>query len=355
MLLLQLISSVCHGLLVETCEELHAAFDLTKTEDVVIEVDPSGRIECAQFTTMTMDSNTLTVNPSDRFGGNTRLTNIRFEVTNGAQIVWEPPVAFHGTDTQNINGGALWIGEGSTVHFLNDLEAFDVGVTNVRDEDSDHASFVRSGGCVYADGSLRVDGEALFDNCEVTGAGESPPGPGGALYIGATGSVLFNGVVAIKYVSIVDDGGAEGGGIYNEGTVVIHGDTTFEAVSAWNGGAIFNEAGADFRFESQAKAVFVDCSTRDGFGSALYNKGYFEFSGPALFYDTESPAVVAASGGKTVLSNNSVFWTDDDSDGEPAVLATSEEELVVPRSVAFIGNEEADCGTVLYTVDDSCL
>ncbi|CAN0473038.1 unnamed protein product, partial [Hapterophycus canaliculatus] len=73
--------------------------------------------------------------------------------------------------------------------------------------------------CVYVDGYFRVDGEALFDRCENSGGGESPPGPAGVLYVGATGSVLFNDEVTMRAVSIRDNEGNNGAGIYNMGKV----------------------------------------------------------------------------------------------------------------------------------------
>ena len=107
-LLLVLFGTVSHGLLVETCQELQAAFESTKTQDVVIEIDPWGSIDCASFTTMSMDSNTLTVQPSYEamFGSpHVDLNEVRLEITNGAKLIWEPVVEFRGTDDQDVNGG----------------------------------------------------------------------------------------------------------------------------------------------------------------------------------------------------------------------------------------------------------
>ena len=121
--------SVCYGL-VETCEELQAAFDLTKTEHVVIEMHPFQDIDCVNFTTMAMDSNSLTVESSedlDNYHGSGDLYEVRFEVTNGAKLFWETNVEFHGTDEQDVDGGGVFVGEGSTVRFLNDLEMTNVG------------------------------------------------------------------------------------------------------------------------------------------------------------------------------------------------------------------------------------
>ena len=141
-LLLLLHSGVCHGQEeVTTCEELQAAFKLTYTQDINILVSPAADIECATYTNMTiMSSHTLTVNSSEdlsRFTATTLLTRVRFEVTDGAKLFWETHVLFDGIgaeEDQNNNGGAVFVGEGSTVRFWNDVEMRDATITNVRDE-----------------------------------------------------------------------------------------------------------------------------------------------------------------------------------------------------------------------------
>ena len=51
--------------MVETCEELQGAFDLTKTQNAVIQVHPFVAIDCINFTTMSMNSNSLNVESSE--------------------------------------------------------------------------------------------------------------------------------------------------------------------------------------------------------------------------------------------------------------------------------------------------
>ena len=356
MSLLLLLSSVCHGL-VETCEDLQAAFDLTKTQDVVVEIDPFQTVDCGNFTTMSIDSNTLTVEAnrdiSNTFGG-VDLYEIRFNVTGGAKLTWEPNVEFHGTDEQDVDGGGVFVGEESTVRFLNKLEMTDVGVRSVTDESSDFASYQLRGGCVFTDGYFRVDGEATFTRCEVGGGGESSPGPGGALYVGPQGSVLFNGGVEMSEVSILDDEGNNGGGIYNEGKVNIKGDSRFENLRAEAGGAIFNTLGAQFNFRNNAAAVFIDCTASDGIAGALFNNGYFKFSGPALFVNSDAPVIYVSPTGETVLSKDSVFWGNDDVDN-PSILVASGGQLTIASSVSFIADVESDCSTVFDEEADMCL
>lgn len=317
---------------------------------------PFQDIECLTATTMSMNSNTLTVQSSENienFHGTSNLYQVRFEVTNGATLIWETNVEFHGPTEQNVNGGAVVVGEGSTVRFLNDLLMDDVSVLSVPEEDSDFAQYVLNGGCVYNNGYFRVDGDATFTKCEVTGGGESPPGDGGVLYVGQTGSVLFNGELEMKFVSITDDGGGDGGGIYNEGKVDLKGNAKFESLRARDGGALYNAADAQFRFTDQATALFIDCTLRDGVGGALYNAGNFKFSGPAIFIEQETPTIYVSSTGVTVLSENSVFF--DNEYGTPFIRVASGGVLDIPKSVSFIDNAESGCTTVYYAEDDSCL
>ena len=354
--LLLLFSGVCHGL-VETCDELKAAFDLTNTQDVVIEIDPNTDIDCTAFTTMSMDSNTLTVETSGDLSdssGTVNLYEIRFEVTDGAKMFWEPNVHFHGSDNRDVFGGAVFVGDGSTVRFLNDLAMTDISVVSVPEESADSASYTLSGGCVYTDGYFRVDGEATFTRCNVSGGGEASPGPGGALYVGEEGSVLFQGPLEITDVSIRDDDGNNGAGIYNLGKVNIKADAVFSELSAETGGAIFNGENAVFRFKKNAKAFFSACSASHDEPTALNNQGYFKFSGAAEFVDMDAPSIITY--GELVLSADSVFYGDDGI-SSPAVIVGTGGDLTIPSSVSFIDDNtvESECTTVYYYEDGTCL
>lgn len=100
---------LCSALVVETCQDLQDAFDSTATEAVEVEIDPSKAITCDAFTTMSMDSNTLTVVPCETCatGGTVELNEVRFEVTGGAKLFWQLGAAFTGTDLQDVDGGAV--------------------------------------------------------------------------------------------------------------------------------------------------------------------------------------------------------------------------------------------------------
>ncbi|CAM9864234.1 unnamed protein product [Ectocarpus sp. 12 AP-2014] len=159
----------------------------------------------------------------------------------------------------------------------------DVGIINETDEDSDHTSYQRTGGCVWTTGTFTVNGDATLTGCESVGAGGRAPGPGGAVFVGETGSVSLSEGAMTMETSITDDFGGQGGGIYNLGEVNVAGGSRSEDILASSGVAIDNGEGAQFRFTNGATAYLRDLSNRGSVGSALYNLGYFEFSEPALF------------------------------------------------------------------------
>eukprot|EP00752_Nemacystus_decipiens_P009932 g8859.t1 len=343
-----------------TCEDLQDAFELTKTQDVELIVDPSQEITCDTFTTMSMDSNTLTVIPSyeqcEFCSGSVTLNEIRFEVTGGAKLFWEPRAAFVGTSLQDVNGGAVYVGEGSTARFKNDFSTEDVGVASVAD--GDFASYQLTAGCIYVDGYFVVEGEASFVRCENSGGGESPPGPGGVMYVGPTGSVLFADTVYMSDVSIIDNEGNNGAGIYNEGKVNIRGDATFEDLTAESGGAIYNTEGAEFRFKAGASVIFNDCVGSDGNGGAVFNLGYLKFSGPALILNCRASPFVVGSTGETRLSKDSVFWgfsSNGQDDIEPNILVKEGGVLTGEEDVSFIAGNPDGCATVYFEDGDVCL
>ena len=57
----------------------------------------------------------------------------------------------------------------------------------------------------------------------VTGAGESRLGPGGAVHVSESGSVLFNGGVDITETRISDGFGGDGGAMPRFGTISVSG------------------------------------------------------------------------------------------------------------------------------------
>ena len=219
-----------------------------------------------------------------------------------------------------------------------------------------------SGGCVYADGYFRVDGEATFNHCEVGGDGESDPGPGGALYVGDTGSVLFNGALEISDVGILNDDRNSGGGIYKEkmstseetrcsqisGPRRVAPSTTASATNSTSG----TRPQPYSRTAWRSTASVEPCTSNDT----------FKFSGPALFVivNTDAPSIYGPSEGVTVLSEESVFWDNDDNvspadTSNTAVLVAAGGQIDVPSSVCFYDNDDPTYTTVLFEEDQICL
>lgn len=209
---------------------------------------------------------------------------------------------------------------------------------------------------------LRVEGEAIFNNCEVGDGGKSSPGPGGAIFVDESGVVVFNGGVQITDVSILDDEGSNGGGIYNKGTVNVKGSSKFERNWAETAGAIYNDEGAFFRFKKGATAVFSECASFDGLASSIFNAGYFEFSGAALFLESKSEsrggAMAVSPTGETILSTDSVFFqVESKGDIGASVYVFEGGSVKIPESLPFVATGEDDgvCGTIYFEDGEECV
>lgn len=77
---------------------------------------------------------------------------VRFEVTNGSQLTWETSVEFAGPTYEDVNGGSVFVGEDSTVPFLNDLAMNDVSIRSATNSYSTYDQFDPSERCIYTDG-----------------------------------------------------------------------------------------------------------------------------------------------------------------------------------------------------------
>ncbi|CAM9598842.1 unnamed protein product [Sphacelaria rigidula] len=332
-------------------------------------MSPFADIVCDTFTTMTIDGNHLTILSSEDLSfnfGDANLEQVRFEVINGGELTFEPNARFVGTvgeedDLPGVDGGALFIGTGSRVRFLNDFMTQNVGVRSIVD-DGDFASVQLVGGCIWTDGYFRVAGEAIFDNCENSGGGESSPGPGGALWVGENAVVVFQDTLEIKDVSIIDDEGNNGAGFYNLGRVIVKGDSIFENLSAETAGAIFNGESATFKFKDGATAVFNDCRAFDGIAGSIFNAGEFKFSGAALFFNGNSPdrggAIVVGETGEMILAEDTVFFNNpsDDPIGAP-VFVVAGGSLTPANNMIFVNNADDDavCDAIYFEADDECV
>ena len=355
--------------IVESCDDLKAAVDATREGDVNVLMYPFADIECANFTTFTLlEGNDLTVSSSEdleRYFGSSSFENVRFEVVNGSSLSIENNVFFHGLDDQDVNGGALFVGEGSTVTFLNDLTTRDVGVRSVTDESSDFASYQLSGGVIYNEGKVTVEGESKFFDCENGGGGESSPGPGGCVYNGETGFMLLKGGVEMSDVSILDDEGNNGAGFYNLGRVNVWGDSKFSSMFAETAGAIYNGSGAKFNFRKGASVIFNECKASDGKAGVIFNDGEFKFTGPALFLEGRSfyvgGAIVIGESGSMKVSKDSVFFKNfsDGGSGAPIFVDAGGSLDISLKDVHFIQNLGYEglsvCQTAFFEEDGSCL
>ncbi|MEP4901859.1 MAG: hypothetical protein ABJX82_08650, partial [Paracoccaceae bacterium] len=93
-----LFSSVNHEL-VETGEHLQAALNSTQTQNVVVEMHPVQDNNSVTATTISMHANSFTVHPSEvfeYFRGFIQPHDVRFNVTNAAELIWATNVVFHG-------------------------------------------------------------------------------------------------------------------------------------------------------------------------------------------------------------------------------------------------------------------
>lgn len=119
--------------------------------------------------------------------------------------------------------------------------------------------------------------------------------------------------------------------------VSIGGNARFEELTASHGGAIYNGDGAAFELSNGATALFRGVGNTDGQGSALFNRGFFQFSGPALFVDADSPAIVAFDGSETFLSESSAFWDVGEPGAEAISVGDDSADITIPGSVTFVG------------------
>lgn len=358
------------SLRLESCEDLHTAFEMGKTGNVNVSIHPFEDLKCDNFTTFSLSSgydlDVLSTENLDNFHGGCMLENVRFEVTNGSKFVWETNAHFYYEelgDLPDVHGGAVYVEQGSVVRFLNDFETTNVGVRSQTVKDSDFSDHVNDGGCVWVGGYFRVDGDAVMTHCENSGGGESSPGRGGALFVESCGSVLFAQGVKIADVSIIDDEGNNGGGIYNLGKVNVRGDSTFTDCFAESAGAIYNGADAVFQFKNDASAIFWNCRSFDGQAGAIMNFGEFKFDGPAVFleghsYDRASQIYVG-DGAFVRIKKHSYFFgnTCDEANCAPIYVASGGEASVSDttifvKSLSTYG--DIACEGVFYEETGAC-
>lgn len=320
---------------IKSCSDMIDLFSMAKTESVNSTMYPFQDIDCGNFTIITLDSGyDVTIMSSenlDNYYGSARMRNLRFQVLNGSKLTMEVNTRFYleldeGDSYPDLDGGSLYIGEGSNVVFLNDFSSQDIGVRSQTEEDSDFPNHQNDAGVIYNQGYFRVHGFADFERCENSGGGEGSPGKGGCVFNGIMGSILFEGGVSMNDVSITDDEGNFGAGFYNLGKVNVRGDSKFSLLRAESGGSIYNGPTGIMNFKSGSSILFSECRSQDGDGGCINNRGYMKFSGPVIFSESvseyEGGAISIGDGGITKFSSNLVFFrsSSGDTTGAPVVV-----------------------------------
>lgn len=360
--------SGAHHVQIESCDDLHEVFDMAQTQYVNASMHPFADVVCDKFTTFSLgsgyDIDIFSTDNLENFFGNADFVNVRLEIVNGSKITLEPNIEFEifeEGEFPDVNGGALYIGEGSTARFLNEFKTTNIGVRSETADDSDFPDHFNDGGCVVNKGYFRVDGVATMTGCENSGGGEGSPGRGGAIFNDVTGSVLLEGGADISEVSIIDDEGNNGGGIYNLGKVNIRGDSTFYRLRAEGGGAIFNGKDAIFNFRRGSNALFNECRAFDNNAGAVLNEGFFKFSGAAVFVDGSGSGYL---GSQITIGNEGFMKLSDDSyffrnkNGSPVYVEVGGELDYNLDRVSFIDNDigfEEECDSIYFEEGDVCV
>lgn len=361
---------VSSGLEIKTCADMKTVFDRANLEDTHATMYPFANILCDNFTTFTLSNYMLNISSTDNldnFYGDSNLHNVRLEVVDGGKLTWETRIDFRNKDSEiklhNVSGGAVYVGQGSSVSFLNGFKTTNIGVRSMTDESSDFSSEILEGGCVYNNGDFRVDGPTNMVNCESSGGGESGAGDGGAFYNDVNGTIILNGTVAISDVSITDDEGGKGGAFYNLGKVTINGDSDFTNLFAESAGAIYNGEGSVFRFKNGATAVFNNVRASDGISGGIVNNGVFKFSGPALFLkassDYRASSIYVGSTGLLKMKKDTVFFKNTCSEPNcSTVYVATGGSLKFHKNVKFIGSSsrygEIVCEGIFFEEYSKC-
>ncbi len=153
-----------------------------------------------------------------------------------------------------------------------------------------------------------VNGGALFahSNTRTTGSGNkfignSATQNGGAVYV----QEAYSGHTNLSNGTYTDNvAGQAGGAVYNAGVMTVS-DSEFSGNKAQNGGAIYNDAGAQLYLSGNT----FGSNTASGDGSDIYNAGTVSFSGNNTFASTSSDNALYNTGtfninaGKTTFGN----------------------------------------------------
>ena len=356
---------------IQSCENFTDVIHQTAFGDVTVSMYPFADILCPEFTTFNITSGykltIVSTDDLDNFHGYSNFENVRIHLSGGSSLTIENEVIFNSPDRNHdnlpdVNGGAFYIEKGSEVRFLNGFKTQYIGVRSQTEESSDFANHENSGGVIYNLGKFVVEGLANFENSENSGGGESSPGPGGVIYNGNEGSMLFKSGIEVSDISILDDEG-NNGAIWNSGTIRLSGACKFTRNFAESGGSLYNTEGGKIIFNKGSSVVFNDVSASDGVGGAIFNNGYMKFKGPALFLEGrsyyEGGAIVVGKTGSMKMSKNTIFFANrSGTSGAPVHVRTGGEFKFNEEKTYFISNVgagfDATCPTVYFADGEVC-
>ncbi|MDR2427321.1 MAG: autotransporter domain-containing protein, partial [Endomicrobium sp.] len=271
--------------------------------------------------------------------------------------------------TDNGNGGAIYLGSGSSSQKASIVFKGEVNFTSnsakiVTNED------VGYGGAIYAGSysDVNFEGNSIFTGNEAQygGAGYSLANStitfnkaefvsnkanvsGGAVYASADGNISFSDSVSFR-----DNFAAEyGGAVYadSNNNVKFIKQTYFEGNTAANkGGAIYSNSSSLFLFE----AIFNlnKTSTDTAAGGAVYaaNGSTITFSGGAVFTENESISggAVYAHGGSYFIFDDIAEFSLNESKAGGAVYSNETSKINFGKYVNFSSNNASENGGAVY-------
>lgn len=177
------------------------------------------------------------------------------------------------------NGGAMYIGAGSTVTLSSDCTIS--GITGAT-----------QGGAIYVAGTLIIDG-ATISSCSAE--------YGGAIYIANGGQVTMNSG------TIENCTASQGGGVFvaSSGKFIFNDGDIFDC-SASQGGGIYNNSGSS----SMSGGSIRECYAESTVGGGIYNGSSFTLSGDAYIGDCsaelEGGGIYSSDAGTLMLTGSSV-------------------------------------------------
>jgi predicted outer membrane repeat protein len=228
--------------------------------------------------------------------------------------------AYTGSDP----GAAVWVDE---YNYYTELHLIDMAFVN------SYAEFGVSGGAVYVEGDVTVDGSYFFNN------GTQNGGDGGAIY--ATGDVTVTD-------SGFDDNEAEyGGAIYSEGDTDVTGSAFGRAYDNNDGNYSWEDGGAIY---SEGDVIATDSTFTDNYadddGGALSLDGTGDIEVVNSIFDNNDSdyGSITSDAGDVTLTD--VRMSDGDADGGygGAVYAG----YITATSSSFTNNTANDDGGALY-------